>query len=160
MGDNVKSIPEGYSNVIPYLNIRDAAKAIEFYKNVFDAKEVGRLTTPDGKIGHCELRIGNAQIMLAEESAEWGNKSPQTLGGSSGSVCIYVENVDEVYKKAIDAGAKADEKMELQDQFYGDRSGTVTDPFGHKWTIAKHIEDVSFEEIQHRFNEMFEKHSV
>jgi PhnB protein len=153
----VNPIPDGYTNVIPYLIIKDAAKAVEFYKKALGAKEIGRLTSPDGKIGHCELQIGNGRMMLAEEVPQWGNKSPQTLGATPVSLAIYVENVDEVYKKAMAAGAIADEKMPLQDQFYGDRSGTFTDPFGHKWTISTHIEDVSFEEMQKRFNEMFKQ---
>lgn len=157
MAANVNPIPEGYNNVIPYLVIKDAAKAIEFYEKAFGAKEIGRISTPDGKVGHSELQVGDSRIMLSEESPDWGTKSPQSLGNTPVSLCIYAENVDEVYQRAIDAGAKADKGMELQDQFYGDRSGTVTDPFGHKWTIATHIEDVSYEEMQQRFNAMFEK---
>ncbi len=158
MATKVNPIPDAYSSVIPYLNIKDAAKAIEFYKKAFGAKEVGRLTSPDGKVGHCELQIGNSRIMLADENPTWGNKSPQTLGGSPVGMCIYVENVDQVYKNAISAGAKPEGQMgEIQDQFYGDRSGTVVDPFGHKWTLATHIEDVSFEEMQKRFTAMFAK---
>jgi PhnB protein len=113
------------------------------------------LSTPDGKVGHCELQIGNAKIMLSDEVAEWGNKSPATLGGTPVSFCIYVENVDEVYKNALAAGGKTEPNMELKNQFYGDRSGTVVDPFGHKWVIATHVEDVSFDEMQNRFNAMF-----
>lgn len=157
METKVKPIPEGYSNVLPYLAIKDAAKAIDFYKKIFGAKEIGRLSTPDGKVGHCELQIGNARIMLSEEFPEWGNKSPKTLGDTPVTLCIYTENVDEVYKKALDAGAKVYKDMGLQDQFYGDRSGTVVDPFGYKWTIATQIEIVPFEEMQKRFNAMFEK---
>ena len=157
MATKVNPIPDGYSNVIPYLNVKDAAKAIEFYKKVFGAKEIGRLTSPDGKIGHSELQIGDSRIMLADENPEWGNKSPKSLGNTTVGLCIYAENVDEIYKKALDAGATADPNMGLQDQFYGDRSGTITDPFGHKWTIAKQIEKVSFEEMQKRYNAMFEK---
>lgn len=160
MSTKVKPVPDGYAQVIPYLVINEAGKAIDFYKKVFGAKEIGRLTTPDGKVGHCELQIGNARIMLSEEIPGWANKSPKSLGDTPVTICFYVENVDEVYKKAIEAGAKADPNMELQDQFYGDRSGTVTDPYGHKWMITQHIEDVSFEEMQKRFNAMFEKQKV
>jgi PhnB protein len=151
----VKPIPDGYTSVTAYLVIKNAAQAIEFYKKAFGAKEIGRLSTPDGKVGHCELQIGNAKIMLSDEVAEWGNKSPATLGGTPVSFCIYVENVDEVYKNALAAGGKTEPNMELKNQFYGDRSGTVVDPFGHKWVIATHVEDVSFDEMQNRFNAMF-----
>lgn len=151
----VKPIPDGYTSVTAYLVIKNAAQAIEFYKKAFGAKEIGRLSTPDGKVGHCELQIGNARIMLSDEVAEWGNKSPATLGGTPVSFCIYVENVDEVYKNALAAGGKTEPNMELKNQFYGDRSGTVVDPFGHKWVIATHVEDVSFDEMQNRFNAMF-----
>jgi PhnB protein len=157
MAAKVNPIPNGFNGVIPFLIIKDAVKAIEFYKKVFGAKEMGRLTAPDGRVGYCELQIGNGRLMLADEVLEWGNKSPKSLGGTPVSLCIYAENVDEVYKKALDSGATADPKMELKDQFYGERSGTLTDPFGHKWTIAKHIEDVSFEEMQKRFNAMLAK---
>jgi PhnB protein len=156
MATNGKSIPEN-NTVIPYLYVKDAAKAIEFYKKAFDAKEIGRISSPDNKVGHCELQFGNVRIMLCDEFPEWGNKGPQSLGDTSVMVCIYTNNVDEVYNKAIKAGATVDKNMELKDQFYGDRSGTVTDPFGHKWTIAKHIEDVSFDEMQKRYAAMFEK---
>jgi len=157
MADKVKPIPDGYSNVIPYLTMKDAAKAVEFYKKVFNAKEVGRISMPDGKVGHSEVQIGNARIMIAEEMPEWGNLSPQTLKGTPVSICVYAENVDEVFKRAINEGAKTDQNMEVQDQFYGDRSGTFIDPFGHKWTVAKRIEEVSFEEMQRRSDAMLLK---
>jgi PhnB protein len=151
----VKAIPEGYHSLNVYLSVKEADKAIEFYKKIFGAKEVGRITMPDKKIGHAELQIGDTRIMLAEEMPEWGNKGPVTLGGTPVGLCLYVENVDEVYKKAINAGAKQDGDMAVKDQFYGDRSGTLVDPFGHKWTIATHIEDLSFEEMQKRSDKMF-----
>lgn len=157
MAAKVKSIPEGYNSVTPYLTIKDAKKAIEFYKKAFDAKEIGRLETPDGKIGHCELQIGDSRILLSDEMPGMGGKSSQTLGGSPISLCLYLENADEVYKGALAAGAKVDKNMEMKDQFYGDRSGTVTDPFGLQWTIGKHIEDVSFDEMQKRYNAMMSK---
>jgi PhnB protein len=153
----MKSKPNGYSNIIPYMIIKDADKAIEFYKHVFGAIEIGRLTTPDGKIGHCELQIGDSRIMLSEENPQWGTKSPKSLGVTTVSLCIYADDVDEVYHKAIDAGAVPEKNMELQDQFYGDRSGTVIDPFGHQWTISKQIEELTFDEMQKRFSAMFEK---
>ncbi len=155
-----KPLPEGYHSVMAYLSIRDAVKAVEFYKKAFGAKEIGRITMPGEKIGHSELQIGDSRIMLAEEMPEWGNKSPQTLGGSPVGMCLYVDNVDEVFKRAIDAGAKVDNNMEVKDQFYGDRSGTLIDPFGHKWTIATHIEDLSFEEMQKRSDAMFSEQKV
>ncbi|MES2285880.1 MAG: VOC family protein [Bacteroidota bacterium] len=157
MTAKVKSIPEGYTTVTPYLTIKDAEKAIEFYKKAFDAKEIGRLTTPEGKIGHCELQIGDSRILLSDEMPGMGGKSSQTLGGSPITLCLYLENADEVYKRALSAGAKVDKNMEMKDQFYGDRSGTVTDPFGLQWTIGKHIEDVSFDEMQKRYNEVMSK---
>ena len=149
------SIPQGYHTLMPYINIRGAEKAIEFYKNAFGAKEVGRITMPDGTIGHCELEIGDSRLMLAEENEQWGNVSPETLGGSSVNLFLYVENVDEVFGRAISAGAKVKGEMEVKDQFYGDRSGTLTDPFGHQWSIVTHIEDVSFDEMQKRSDAMF-----
>ena len=160
MATKVKPIPEGYHSILPYLSVKDAEKAIEFYKKVFGAKEIGRLKTPEGKIGHCELQIGDSRIMLAEEMPDMGSKSPQTIGGSPIGICLYVENVDEVYKRAIDAGAKANKNMEIKDQFYGDRSGTVTDPFGFSWTIGTHIEDVSYDEMQKRFADVYSKMHV
>lgn len=151
----VKPIPEGHHNVIVYLSMKNADKAIEFYKKVFNAKEIGRLSMPGGIVGHAELQIGDSRIMLSEEMPEWGNKGPATLGGTPVGICLYVENVDEVYKRAIEAGAKQDGEMAVKDQFYGDRSGTIIDPFGHKWTIATHLEDLSWEEMQKRSDEMF-----
>ena len=155
MTNKTKTIPEGYHSVTPYLAINNAAKAIEFYKKAFGAKEIGRISMPDGKIGHAEIEIGDSRIMLAEEFPEWGNKGPETLGGSPVGICLYVENVDEVFKRAIEAGAKVDKNMEVKDQFYGDRSGSLIDPFGHKWTISTHIEDLSFGEMQKRSDKMF-----
>ena len=155
MANKTKHIPEGYHSVTPYLAIKNAAKVIEFYKKAFGAKETGRISMPDGKVGHAEIEIGDSRIMLSEEFPEWGNKGPETLGGSPVGICLYVENVDEVFKRAIEAGAKADKNMEVKDQFYGDRSGNLVDPFGHKWTIATHIEDLTFEEMQKRSDAMF-----
>lgn len=143
-------IPENSHSVNVYLIIKDAAKAIEFYKKAFGAKEVGRLSMPDGTIGHAELLIGDSSIMLSEVNPQWGHKDPLGLGGTPVMVSIYVENVDEVFNNAVSAGGRVDQGMEVKDQFYGDRSGSIIDPFGHRWTIATHIEDVSFDEMQKR----------
>lgn len=160
MENKNKAIPEGFHSVTPYLIIKDAAKAIDYYKKAFGAEEVGRISMPDGKVGHCELQIGNSRIMLSDELPEWGNKSPISLGGTSVGLCIYTESVDDVFKRAIEAGGKVDQNMEVKEQFYGDRSGTLIDPFGHRWTIATHVEDVSFDEMQKRMDAMFSQQQV
>lgn len=160
MANETKQATEGNQSITPYLTIKNAAKAIEFYKEAFGAKEIGRISMPDGKVGHAELQIGNTRIMLAEEMPEWQNKAPETLGGSPVSLNLYVENVDEVFKKAKDAGAKVEGGMEVKDQFYGDRSGNLVDPFGHKWIIATQIEKLSFEEMQKRWDELFSQQKV
>jgi len=152
MAGKVKPIPEGYHSVTPYLTISGAAQAIEFYKKAFGATELMRMPAPRGKIGHAELKIGNSVIMLADESPEAGNRSPQSLGGTPVSILIYVEDVDAVFKRAVAAGAKV--VREVADQFYGDRSGGITDPFGHGWYIHTHIEDVSPQEIEKRLAAM------
>jgi PhnB protein len=155
MKTKVKAIPEGWHSLTAYISVKGAVEAIEFYKNAFGAKETGRLTMPDGSIGHAELEIGDSKIMLAEENEQWGNLSPQTIGGTPVSLCIYVEDVDAVFAKALQAGAKVTGEMVVKDQFYGDRTGGITDPFGHQWSIMTHIEDVSFEEMQKRMSAMF-----
>ena len=144
----VKPIPEGYHTVTPYLIVRGAADAIEFYKKAFEAKELFRYPSPDGKIGHAEILIGDSPIMLADEYPEMGYKGPKSLSGSPVSIMVYVEDVDRIFNQAVTAGATV--KEELQDKFYGDRSGTVTDPFGHVWHISTHKEDVSMEEMDRR----------
>ncbi len=144
----VKPIPEGYHSVTPYLIIKGAADAIEFYKRAFGASELFRFPAPDGKIGHAEIKIGDSPIMLADESTEMGYKSPQTLSGSPVSIMIYVEDVDTVFNQAVAAGGKV--KQAVKDQFYGDRLGTLEDPFGHVWHVSTHKEDVSVEEMQKR----------
>ncbi|MDO8989529.1 MAG: VOC family protein [Sideroxyarcus sp.] len=149
----VNYIPEGYNPITPYLIVRDCAAAISFYQRVFGAKEIGRISMPDGVIGHAELRIGDAVIMLAEEMPEWNNVSPITLGGSGVGIVLYVPDVDATYRRALDAGAKQIEPV--KDMFYGDRSGIFTDPFGHNWHVMTHIENVTFEEIQKRSDAMF-----
>jgi PhnB protein len=144
----VRPVPEGYSSVTPYLIVKGAVDAIEFYEHVFDAKELMRFGGPDGTVAHAELQIGDARIMLSDEHPRMGFRSPQSLGGSGTGIMLYVEDVDSVFTRAIDAGAKT--HQEVKNQFYGDRSGTLIDPFGHVWTIATHIEDLSEEEMQRR----------
>jgi PhnB protein len=146
----VNPIPEGYASAIPYLIVRGAAEAIDFYKSVFGATEVMRYPAPDGKIGHAEVKIGNALFMLADEYPEMGHKAPQAVGGSPVSVMVYVDNVDALTAKAKKSGAKI--LRPLADQFYGDRSCTLEDPFGHIWHFATHKEDVSPEEMHRRMN--------
>ena len=143
-----KAIPDGYHSVTPYLIIKGAAAAIDFYKRVFGAVEVMRMPSPEGRIGHAEIRIGDSPIMLADEHLEMGHRSPQSLGGAGVSLMIYIERVDEVFKRAVAGGAK--ELQPIKDQFYGDRSGTLQDPFGHTWTVATHVEDVPPDEMRRR----------
>ena len=144
----VNPIPEGYHSVTPYLIIRGAADAIEFYKKAFGATELFRFPGPDGKIGHAELQVGNSRIMLADEYPDMGYNGPQTIGGSPVALMIYLADVDTVFNRAVEAGATV--KEPLQDKFYGDRIGTVVDPFGHRWHLATHQEDVSMEEMERR----------
>jgi len=155
MTTKAQAIPKGYNTLTPYINVKSAVEAIAFYKRVFGAKEIGRITMPDGTIAHAEIEIGDSKIMIAEENDQWGNLSPQTLGGSPVCLCLYVEDVDAVFARALNEGAKVTGDMEVKDQFYGDRTGSLTDPFGHKWSVMTHIEDVSFEEMQKRMNKMF-----
>jgi len=154
MANPVKKIPEGYSAVTPYLTIQGAAQAIEFYKKAFGAEEVMRMPMPDGRIAHAEIRIGGAIVMLHDEAPEWKAFSPQTVGDTSVSIMLYVDDVDAVHQRAIAAGAQS--TMEVADQFYGDRAGGLKDPFGHKWHVATHVEDVEPEEIRRRAAKMFE----
>ncbi len=144
----VSPIPEGYHSVTPYLILKNAAAAIEFYKKALGAVELFRMEAPGGKIGHAEIRIGDSPVMLADEYPDMGYKGPESLGGTSVSLMVYVADVDKVYPQAIAAGGK--ELRPLQNQFYGDRSGTLSDPFGHVWTISSHVEDVSEEEMAKR----------
>jgi PhnB protein len=144
----IKAIPDGYHSVTPYLIVNGAAKAMDFYKRAFGAVELMRMPRPDGKIGHAEMRIGDSAIMLADEHPEMGFRSPQSLGGSAVSLMVYVEKVDDVFGRAVAGGAK--ELRAIKDQFYGDRSGTLQDPFGHTWTVATHVEDVPPEEMGRR----------
>lgn len=145
---SVKPIPDGYHTVTPYITVRDAAAALAFYKTALGAAEVMRFDTPDGRVAHAEIQIGDSRVMLGDECPVMGNKSPQSLGGTTGGLCVYVEDCDAVFGRAVAAGATV--MKPPADQFYGDRSGTVTDPFGHAWTIATHKEDVSIPEMKAR----------
>jgi PhnB protein len=148
-----KAIPSGHRTVTPYLAIKSATKALEFYKNAFGATERYKLMMPDGRLGHAEIQLGDSMIMLADEFPEYGGKAPETLGGSPVSIHLYVEDVDAFFKKALAAGAK--ELKPVMDQFYGDRSGQLEDPFGHLWWVATHKEDIAPEEMQKRVAAMF-----
>ena len=148
----VKPIPDGYPRVSPYLVVDGAQKAIEFYTTVLGATERMRMPGPDGRIGHAELRVGDSLIMLADEFPDMGAKGPSAYGGSPVSISVYVEDVDATFDKATGAGATV--VRPLENQFYGDRSATFDDPFGHRWTIATHVEDVSPEEMGRRAAEM------
>src|ERR1700722_8707180 len=144
----VKAIPEGYHSVTPYLFVNGAASAIDYYKKVFGAKERMRMPGPDGKVMHAELEIGDSTVMISDENPQMGARSPQSVGGASTCLHVYVENVDAIAQKATEAGAKL--VRPVKDQFYGDRTGTVIDPFGHMWSIATHIEDVTPAEVEKR----------
>jgi PhnB protein len=144
-----KPIPDGYHSVTPYLYVSGAADALEFWKKAFGTTELLRMPGPNGTLSHAEVKIGNSIIMFADEHPDFGNKSPKTLGGVSGGFMIYTEDADAMFAKAVAAGATV--FRPLADQFYGDRSGTVTDPFGHVWTIATHKEDLTPAQIDERF---------
>jgi PhnB protein len=148
----VKYIPDGYHTATPYLIIKGAARALDFYKKAFGATELMRMPDSDGKIGHAEIKIGNSPIMLADEFPDRGYKSPQSLGGTAVSIMLYVENVDKTVERAVSEGAKVTKAV--QDQFYGDRNGTISDPFGHVWTISTHVEDVTPAEMKRRMESM------
>ncbi len=144
--------PPGYQSVTPYLALRDTKSAIDFYKRAFGAELVLKLDMPDGAIAHAEIRIGDSIVMMSEENEQWGSRSPQTLGGSPVFLMIYVPDADAAFAKAIAAGCTQVKLVE--DQFYGDRSGAVKDPYGYQWTLATHIEDVSQEEVERRMAKM------
>ena len=148
-------IPKGYHSITPYLSVKNAEKAIDYYKKAFGAQEMGRIMMPDGTVGHVELKIGDSKIMLAEENEQWGNRGPMSIGGSPVSLCLYVENVDAVFEKALKEGAKVKGDMHVKDQFYGDRAGSLVDPFGHEWSIMTNIEELTFEEMQSRSDALF-----
>ena len=144
----VKPIPEGYHTVTPYLIVKDAARALEFYKKIFSAKELMRFDMPDGRLGHAEIRIGDSRVMLADEHPELQALSPKTIGGSPVSIHLYVEDVDTAVERAVKAGATL--IRPVADQFYGDRVGGIEDPFGYRWFIATHKEDLTMDEIRRR----------
>jgi PhnB protein len=148
---DVKPVPDGYPTLSPYLCVDGAVDAIEFYKQVFGAQERMRMPAPDGRIGHAEIAIGDAVIMLSDEWPEGGVRGPKSIGGTPVTLSLYVEDVDRVFQGAIAAGAT--EVRAVQDQFYGDRSGMFADPFGHVWSVATHVEDVSPEEMARRATE-------
>lgn len=148
MANKAKPVPDGYHHITPYLVIKGAAAAIEFYEKAFGGVEVMRMPQPDGRIGHAELKFGDSHVMLADEFPELDVVSPKTLGNSPVGLLLYVEDVDKTVERAVALGAKI--KKPVQDQVYGDRNGTIEDPFGHKWTVAVHIEDVSPEEMKRR----------
>ena len=150
MSKRVNPVPEGYHTATPYLTVRGAATAIDFYKRALGATELFRMPGPDGKIMHAEIVIGDSRVMLADESDRSETKAPDTLKGSSASIFLYVDNVDLSFKRAVDAGAKVNQP--LQNMFWGDRFGKVTDPFGHKWMLASHVEDVAPEELEERMS--------
>jgi PhnB protein len=156
MAAKVSYIPKDYNSVTPYLIVKGAAQAIDYYKKVFGATEIMRMPGPDGKIGHAELKIGNSNIMLADENPSMGagHTSPATVGGSSVSLYVYLPNVDDVVKRATTEGAKLLKPVE--DQFYGDRSGFIQDPFGHLWGVATHVEDVTPEQMKERMKKMMQ----
>lgn len=154
----VSYLPKGYSNITPYLVVKDAAKAIDFYKKVFNAKEVMRMNMPDGKIVHAELKIGDSKIMLTDECHEMNFLSPSAYGGVAVCIHLYVKNTDQIIKLAENAGAKTIRAAE--DMYYGDRTGMIEDPFGHRWSISTHIEDVSKAMMKKRAAELFGKKSM
>ena len=148
MTDSVKAIPEGYHSITPYLVVNDAVRAIEFYKSAFGASELMRMAAPGGRVGHAEISIGDSRIMLADEFPDMGARGPRAIGGSPVHVYLYVDDVDAMTGKALAAGAK--ELRPVKDQFYGDRSGTIEDPFGHVWHVSTHKEDVPTDELRRR----------
>ena len=155
----VQTPPLGYHSVTPYLIVDNATKALEFYQKALNATELYRLPVPGDKgvqkIGHAEIKIGDSQVMLSDESPEMNARSPKSLGGTPASLMIYVDDVDKAFDQAVKAGAKAERPVE--NQFWGDRTGTIIDPFGHKWTLGTHIEDVPQEQLQKRMEEWSKK---
>jgi PhnB protein len=153
MPSKVKPIPDGHHTVAPYLAIKNAVSALEFYKKALGATETYKLILPDGRLGHAEIRLGDSLIMLSDEFPEFGGKAPESLGGSPVSIHLYVEDVDTFVKRAVAAGAR--ELKPVADQFYGDRSGQIEDPYGHLWWVGTHKEDVAPEEMQKRVQALF-----
>jgi PhnB protein len=150
----VKPVPDGYRSITPYLAVKHAADAIDFYRRAFGARERMRLAAPEGKIGHAELEIGDSVVMLADEFPDMDFRGPASLGGTSVTLHLYVKDVDASFRKATEVGAKP--VREVRDQFYGDRTGAVRDPFGHVWHLATHKEDLSSEEIARRAKAMLD----
>ncbi len=148
MANRTQAVPEGFHTATPYLVISNATSALDYYQKAFDATEVMRITGPGTKIGHAEIQIGDSRIMLSDEFPEMGSRSPKAFGGSPVSIHLYVENADEVFRKAIAAGGRVVRPVE--DRFYGDRTGCLEDPYGHVWHIATHKEEVSLDEIRQR----------
>lgn len=157
MPSQARPIPQGFRSVTPYLTVNDAARALDFYKRAFGAQEVMRMDGPGGKIGHAEIKIGDSIIMLADEMPNAGSRSPQSLGGTTGGVFLYVENVDTTFNQAVSAGAQVE--APLSDMFWGDRYGRLKDPFGHSWSVATHKEDVAPAEMSKRMQEYAQKMS-
>lgn len=154
----VKPIPDGYQTATPYLIVNGAVQAIEFYEKAFGATELMRLADATGKLAHAEIKIGNSVVMLSDEYPDMGFRSPHSLGGSPVTIMLYVEDVDTQFSQALGAGGKT--LRPIENQFYGDRVGTLSDPFGHIWTIATHVEDVSLEEVNKRFHTYMKQQSV
>ncbi len=152
----VSYIPKGYHTATPYLMVRGATEAIEFYQRAFGAELMMQLVQSNGKVGHAEIRVGDSVIMLADEMPEMKMFGPQSLGGAGVSMVLYVEDADASFKRALEAGAK--ELKPVQDQFYGDRSGTLSDPYGHTWSIATHLQDLSPEELNQRFEQFMREY--
>jgi PhnB protein len=152
---SVKPIPEGYHTLTPFLTVRNAERAIEFYKQAFGAQERGVAKGPDGKVMHAEVKIGDSVIMLSDEYPEFGSLSPQSIGGSPMGLHIYIENVDAAFDRAVKAGAQVE--MPVADQFWGDRYGKLKDPFGHKWSIATHVKDMSADEMKRSMDDAMSK---
>jgi PhnB protein len=155
MAKNVKPIPEGYNSITPYLMIQGADKAIDFYKRAFGAKESVRIPGPEGTVGHAEIKIGDSTVMLTEEMSGMGHRGPRSLGGTPVSLVFYVEDADAMFERAVKAGAKV--QRPLENMFYGDRMGSLEDPFGHVWHISTHVEDVPEEELRKRAESMLVK---
>jgi PhnB protein len=148
----VKPVPDEYHTITPYLTVRGAAEALAFYERAFGAKEHFRMDAPGGKLMHAEMRLGDSAFMLTDEFEEWGNRSPATIGATGSSLMVYVEDVDATFQQAVEAGAKV--VMPVENHFYGDRMGMVEDPFGHRWSLASHVEDVPPDELERRAREM------
>lgn len=161
MAENVKAVPPGFHTITPTITVKNGTKAIEFYKQAFGAESRGIHLMPDGRVAHAELKIGDSVIMMSDEFPPMA-VSPETIGGTASGLLIYVENVDPLWERAVKAGATI--FMPLANQFWGDRWGTLTDPFGHRWSLAQHIEDVAPDEMERRSKEMFaqmaQKHSA